>query len=324
LNDYIANGKLDIVKTNFRNICAAVRGSSIWKHIRCSDGDDTVLSNNEGGDVHDDSDLKVDGVLMDLGISSFQIDEGARGFAFGADGPLDMRMGKHSSESSLTAAEIINSWDASKIADMLYLYGDERRSRQIAREITLRRPLNTTFELEQAISRVTPYKHRSVTLARCFQAIRIVVNDEISALEEALESVQEIVKPGGKLVILSYHSLEDRRVKNVMKFGKVDRDEESYHHDGLITSQRPASPWATVYKKALVPNDEEIARNRRSRSAKLRIAERVGTVSGSTQSSSSEGAEYTEKRRRKSYPVIGAKQRAKLAAQQHEDEAMVE
>lgn len=132
---------------------------------------------------------------MDLGVSSHQINEPSRGFAFGSDGPLDMRM---SSSSAFTAATIINEWSVEAIADVLYQFGDEVRSRQIAREIVANRPFTTTSQLEKTISRITSFKERPKTLARCFQALRIVVNDEMGALDAALMNMHKIVKPGGR------------------------------------------------------------------------------------------------------------------------------
>ncbi len=260
--DYLDSGDMEIFHTNFRQIndILCSRKSKILKEI----GD-------EG----------VDGVLMDLGISSHQIDEAPRGFAFGRDGPLDMRMWQHDNTSileatelgmtassldtaatqtfdalkpryrRLTAADIVNTWTASDIADVLYNFGDETNSRAIAKQIVLNRPLMTTFDLEKVISSVTSFKRQSATLARCFQALRIVVNDEMNALDEALQSMHGCLRPGGRLVILSYHSLEDRRVKILMKNKKL---------------------WDPLFKRGLQPSQQEVEGNNRARSAKLRVA----------------------------------------------------
>ena len=272
LSSYIAAGDLEVIQTNFRNIRDAIASSKLA-------GDDGA----------------VDGVLMDLGISSFQIDEATRGFAFSQDGPLDMRMNKGILGSGLdddlpvpkvvSAFDIINFWDANDIADILYNYGDEVRSRVIAREIVLARPLNTTGQLESVISRVTQFKQRSKTLARCFQALRIVVNDEIGALEDALLRMHECIRFEGRFVVMSYHSLEDRRIKQLFRDGVIqgrsvtgsDASQGRKRIDSTlnIASTTVANPWKVMNKRAVVPTDEELQLNRRSRSAKLRCAEQI-------------------------------------------------
>ena len=244
LQYYILDGRLEILQTNFRYITDSLKGSKMLSEVNRN---------------------KVDGVLMDLGISSYQIDEATRGFSFGKDGPLDMRMGKNSNSNSLTAFTIINQWDATALANCLYEFGEEKRSRIIAREIIASRPLNTTGELEQVISRITHWKERSKTLARCFQALRIVVNDEINALDETLNSIHTCIRPGGRLVVLSYHSLEDRRIKQLMK-PKTDNPD-------MFIDNKDTNIWSPVTKKALIPSESEVENNRRARSAKLRIAE---------------------------------------------------
>lgn len=278
LSSYIAAGDLEVIQTNFRNIRDAIASSKL-----VGDGDGVV-----------------DGVLMDLGISSFQIDEATRGFAFSQDGPLDMRMNKGMLGSELdegipmpkvvSAFDIINFWDANDIADILYNYGDEVRSRVIAREIVLARPLNTTGQLESVISRVTQFKQRSKTLARCFQALRIVVNDEIGALEDALLRMHECIRFEGRFVVMSYHSLEDRRIKQLFRDGVIQGrsvigSSDARHQGGRkrsdesstlsISSTTVTNPWRVLNKRAVVPTDEELQLNRRSRSAKLRCAEQV-------------------------------------------------
>ncbi len=274
LQNYIVDGKLEILQTNFRYITDALKTSKMLFEVNRSE---------------------VDGVLMDLGISSYQIDEATRGFSFGKDGPLDMRMGKNSHANSLTAYTIINQWDATALANCLYEFGEEKRSRIIAREIIASRPLNTTGELEKVISRITYWKERSKTLARCFQALRIVVNDEIQALDDTLNSIHTCIRPGGRLVVLSYHSLEDRRIKNLIK-PKVDTQD-------MFIENRDSSTWIPINKKALFPSESEIENNRRARSAKLRIAERNGSY-GAVNESSKMGDSGKKK--------MGAKQLAKL------------
>jgi 16S rRNA (cytosine1402-N4)-methyltransferase len=290
LSKYIESGKLEIIQTNFRFIEDAIKKSKIISMKM----KETKL---------------VDGVLMDLGISSHQIDEPSRGFSFGGDGPLDMRMGKGIDDSnSITAASIVNEWDLTSIANVLYQYGEETRSRQIAREIVASRPINTTGELEKIISRITIFKKRPQTLARCFQALRIAVNDEMGALIEALTSLENCVRPGGRLVVLSYHSLEDRKVKQLIRDGKIKLDSTS---STIITNNNNENilPWQAIYKRAQIPSEEELNRNRRSRSAKLRVAERV--------TEKMKENDNISKTTKKSF--LGSKQLAKLKALENEN-----
>lgn len=210
-----------------------------------------------------------------------------------------------------SAATIINEWETDRLANVLFDYGDETRSRQIAREIVASRPINSTGELEKLISGMTSWKQRSKTLARCFQALRIVVNDEMGALDQALMTVHNCLRPGGRLVIMSYHSLEDRRVKNLLKTGVVDSE------SSLAAGER--NPWNPLFKRAQAPTEEEIERNRRSRSAKLRVAER-----------NDDSIEYIEEEefadikgtlwRNKEAPLVGAKQLAKMAKKKQLEE----
>ncbi len=261
----MADGKLEIIQTNFRHIQKSLQASKLLaKHNRTT----------------------VDGVLMDLGVSSHQINEPSRGFSFGRDGPLDMRMDKgqncqndstSAATNSISALTVVNQYDVTKLADIFYNYGDEQRSRQIAREIVSSRPLSSTSQLEALISRMTSFKDRAQTLAKCFQALRIVVNDEIGALEEALLSMQHVVAPGGRLVIMSYHSLEDRPVKNLLKTGTVHALPEHDDSDRMFHVRQEIeknNPWSSLTRKAIIPTQAEITLNRRSRSAKLRVAQR--------------------------------------------------
>ena len=258
LQKYLDSQRLEIHQTNFRHMHSVLLQSSL-----ASKGQ-----------------RKVDGILMDLGISSWQIDSAARGFAFAATGPLDMRM---SQSSPLTAAHIVNNFEIDDIANILFDYGEERRSRSIAKAIFSSRPLNTTSDLEMAISSVTSYKDRVKTLARCFQALRIVINDEMGALKEALMRSADVVRPGGRLVVLSYHSLEDRQVKSVMRKGVVVQGSERIPSSGshllppppLFPSQPLDCPWNLVEKRSQLPSEDEVQRNKRARSAKLRVAERL-------------------------------------------------
>ena len=270
---YIEKGQMELHRVNFRQTAHAV--------LNCS----TLLAARRTNSFDDKSSL-VDGVLMDLGISSHQIDCAARGFAFGQEGPLDMRMcqvvensSAKFAETAITAKDIVNEWDVDRIANLLYEFGDETNSRAIAKQILLHRPLKTTLDLEKVISGVTPWKRRNATLARCFQAIRIVVNDEMSALDEALEQAASYVRPGGRLAVLSYHSLEDRKVKHMIR-GSSSMTQGNDDRASFTTSSKAKTlsetTWKAVFKKALTPTEAEIVANHRARSAKLRVAERCG------------------------------------------------
>jgi 16S rRNA (cytosine1402-N4)-methyltransferase len=198
---------------------------------------------------------KVDGVLMDLGVSSFQLDDTERGFSYHGNAPLDMRM----SQSGPSAADAVNDLEAEEIARILFEYGEERHSRRIARNIVEARdkaPIETTGQLSELIRRAYPGGHsRGIHPSRrSFQALRIYVNDEIGALEEGLRGVLKVLKPGGRLVVISFHSLEDRMVKRFV------RGNPELH---------------ALSKRPLEPGLEEVARNPRSRSAKLRAAEKL-------------------------------------------------
>ena len=184
---------------------------------------------------------KVDGVLADLGVSSHHFDEKERGFSFRFQGDLDMRMNQRS---GVSAADVINKYDEKKLADVLYQYGELRNSRYLASNIVHSRPINTTTELADIA------RHQS---AQLFQAVRIEVNHELEALKEMLAQAETVIKPGGRLVVITYHSLEDRIVKQVMA------------GDG----------WKKINKKVITPSTDELNNNSRSRSAKLRIAEKV-------------------------------------------------
>jgi len=194
--------------------------------------------------------------------------------------------------SSLTASTIVNEWELNDIANTLFEYGDVTKSRQIAREIVMNRPINSTGHLADVITRVTAWQQRPQTLARCFQALRIAVNDELNVLEAALDNMHNVIRPGGRLVILSYHSLEDRRVKNLFKFGNCEGknmfpEARSRLSSAMVIPKIENDIWDLVLKKALAPTDEEVDQNKRSRSAKLRVAERIGAENTIVESSSS-------------------------------------
>lgn len=195
-----------------------------------------------------------DGILADLGVSSYHLDQAERGFSFRQAANLDMRMDRGR---SLTAADVINNWDEAELADIFFKYGEERLSRRIARRIVERRPLHTTTELADAIASSVPPKYRYGRIhpaTRVFQALRIVVNDELKSLETFLDKAPNALVPGGRIAIISFHSLEDRPVKHGLR----------------------NSPLLKVLtKKPIIAQEEEISKNPRSRSAKLRIAEKL-------------------------------------------------
>jgi 16S rRNA (cytosine1402-N4)-methyltransferase len=204
---------------------------------------------------------QVDGILFDLGVSSPQLEEPARGFSFQGDGPLDMRMDQSMRG---TAADIVNQWPEAQLADTIFQFGEERFSRRIARAIVRareRHPLATTQELVSVIKEAVPsnYRHGRLHCAtRTFQAIRIVVNNELACLDSALRDAADVLSPGGRLCVISFHSLEDRIVKHAFR-----------------TLSGKEHALVTLTKKPQVPTSEEAERNPRSRSAKLRVAERV-------------------------------------------------
>jgi 16S rRNA (cytosine1402-N4)-methyltransferase len=200
----------------------------------------------------------LDGLLADLGVSSLQLSDAARGFSFQAEGPLDMRMNPMSGE---TAEQVVNHIDERELANVIYEFGEERRSRRIARAIVRSRPISTTRQLVEVVSaaaRSMNRKHERIHPAtRTFQALRIFVNRELDDLKALLEAAPRVLKPGGRLVVISFHSLEDRIVKDAMREGAKDQ------YFRLLT------------KKPLTASEDEIERNPRSRSAKMRAAERA-------------------------------------------------
>lgn len=210
----------------------------------------------------------LDGLLADLGVSSHHFDDETRGFSFRFDAPLDMRMNKRGGEN---AADLVNERSEEELADMFYLYGELKNSRRIAKAIVKAReqkPILTTQDLMDATLPLFPKERGKKNMARMFQALRIVVNHEMTALKEMLASATELLKPGGRLSVITYHSLEDRIVKNFMKTGNAE---------GKTTQDffgRVETPFRLVNNKVIVPSDEEQQVNPRSRSAKLRIAEK--------------------------------------------------
>jgi len=238
-----------------------------------SPGGDEVLARNdkERGDwpqitqrhgsfagLADSRELKADGILADLGVSSLQLSDPARGFSFQAEGPLDMRMDPHSER---TAEQVVNHLDERELADVIYEFGEERRSRRIARAIVRSRPIGSTSQLAQIISAAARpmNSERGIHPAtRTFQALRIFVNRELDDLKALLEAAPRILKPGGRMVVISFHSLEDRLVKDAFRDA-----EKKYKYYRVLT------------KKPVTASEEELDRNPRARSAKLRAAEKV-------------------------------------------------
>ena len=210
----------------------------------------------------------LDGILADLGISSHQIDTPERGFATRFEGPLDMRMGRNQ---GTTAAQMVNTYPEEKLREVFSLYGELSNARQLAAAIVQARttPISTTTELKEAIKSCLPSNYENKILAQIFQAIRIEINDEMGALQAMLKQCADVLKPGGRLVVISYHSLEDRLVKNYMKSGNMDGTLEKDFYGNIIAPLKP------VTRKPLTPSSAEMASNPRSRSAKLRIAQKI-------------------------------------------------
>ena len=211
---------------------------------------------------------EVDGILADLGVSSHHFDDSERGFSFRFDGKLDMRMNKRA---GMTAADILNNYDEEELADIFYLYGELKNSRKLASVIVKRRsvkPFDTIGDFLETVKPLYGKEREKKEMAKVFQALRIEVNQEMEALKEMLYSATEMLKPGGRLSVITYHSLEDRMVKNIMKTGNIEGKMEQDFFGNVKT------PYKTINNKVIVPDDDEIETNPRSRSAKLRIAEK--------------------------------------------------
>ncbi|MBP1614544.1 MAG: S-adenosyl-methyltransferase MraW [Bacteroidetes bacterium] len=211
---------------------------------------------------------KVDSILADLGVSSHHFDDSKRGFSFRFNGSLDMRMNKRS---GITAADVVNTYEEEKLANILYLYGELKNSRKLASVIVKSRTTKKIETIEDFLEVIKPLfgrEREKKELAKVFQALRIEVNQEMEALKEMLTAATEALKPGGRLVVITYHSLEDRMVKNIMKTGNIEGKAEQDFFGNLQT------PFKLVNNKVIVPDEEEIERNPRSRSGKLRIAEK--------------------------------------------------
>ncbi|MGE5376556.1 MAG: 16S rRNA (cytosine(1402)-N(4))-methyltransferase RsmH [Bacteroidota bacterium] len=212
----------------------------------------------------------VDGILLDLGASSMQFDTPERGFSFLQDAPLDMRFGPHVTQ---TAADLVNRLSERELADLIYRYGEERDSRKIARAIVRARPVHTTRDLVSAIEAVSPRRgDRLHPATRTFQALRIAVNEELSSMEAVLPQAVAALKSGGRIAVISFHSLEDRIVKDF--FREQSRDLVNPPYEQIYDVERRAI-LKEVNRKPITPSDEEIKDNPRARSAKLRIAEKL-------------------------------------------------
>ena len=237
-----------ITNPNFTFVCSNFRYLKNWMRYYNVDG--------------------IDGLLADLGVSSHHFDDESRGFSFRFNSPLDMRMNKRAGK---TATDIVNDYEEEALANIFYLYGELKNSRKIASALIKARSKNRIETTQDFITAVEPLFKRErekKDMAKLFQALRIEVNHEMDALKEMLKSATELLKPGGRLSVITYHSLEDRIVKNVMKSGNPE---------GKITQDffgRIESPFKLINKKVIIPDKEEQERNPRSRSAKLRIAEK--------------------------------------------------
>jgi 16S rRNA (cytosine1402-N4)-methyltransferase len=213
-----------------------------------------------------------DGIFADLGVSSFQLDNPEAGFTYRQEAKLDLRMDK---TKTVNASDVINSFSEEELADIIYKFGEEKNSRKIARRIVQRRTLGkieTTTDLNQVILEITPHNYQVKTLSRVYQAFRIFVNDELNVLRSFLEKAVGLLKPGGRIVIISYHSLEDRIVKEAFKYETIDC---ICPKDYPVCKCDKEKRLKILTKKPVLPSDDEIKNNFRSRSAKLRAAERI-------------------------------------------------
>ncbi len=236
------SGRVEFIHSNFRNLESELRSR----------------------DIH-----SIDGLLLDLGVSSYQLDDGSKGFSFRADEPIDMRMDRRQPESGW---HIVNTYAEEELTEVLWKYGEERNSRRIARAIVNGRPIDTTGTLRRVVQSVTGERFLTKSLARVFQAIRIRVNNELDNLQKVLHDAIHILAPGRRLVVISYHSLEDRIVKDFFKqnAATIIPSGNKYIPDTIISPK-----LVLLTKRPQIASHQEIERNPRSRSAKLRAAERV-------------------------------------------------
>lgn len=241
-------------------------------------GQVTIINNNFRYLKQSLNDLgvhKVDGVLYDLGVSSPQLDDGERGFSYNYDASLDMRMNQ---SQQLTAYEIVNEWDYNDLVRIFFQYGEEKFSKSVARRIEQHRevkPIDTTFELVDIIKEGIPAPARRTgghPAKRIFQAIRIAVNDELNAMSESIEQAIQLINVDGRISVITFHSLEDRIVKNIFK--EYSTADEPPKNLPILPSEIEKAPLKLVNRKVILPSEEEVEQNKRSRSAKLRIAEK--------------------------------------------------
>ena len=209
--------------------------------------------------------VPIDGLVLDLGVSSHQIDEPERGFSYREEGPLDMRMDPRR---GLTARQVVNTWGEHDLRDILREYGDEQRAGALAHAIVEARPLETTQELAEVLRASVPPPDEVKTLSRVFQALRIAVNAELEELEAVLRQATEVVRPGGRIAVISYHSLEDRRVKRYLRYGNFGGKPRRDLYGNLV------APWTETPREPIEATEAEVEANPRARSARLRVAER--------------------------------------------------
>ena len=217
----------------------------------------------------------LDGIVLDLGVSSMQLDIAERGFSFMRDGPLDMRM----SQSGPSAADLVNDADESELADIIYLYGEERASRRIAKSIVANRPITATLELAKIVEGCLPRSkpNQSHPATRTFQALRIAVNNEYGELHEAMMAAERALKPGGQLAVVTFHSVEDRMVKRFFQKRSGSMANANRYAPEI---QQEEAAWTLASRKAISADEDEIKMNPRSRSAKLRVARRTSAAAG--------------------------------------------
>ena len=232
-------------------------------------GDNFIIIKSNFADMKKYIDKKVDGIMFDLGVSSPQLDEAERGFSFHKDAPLDMRMDK---SNPLNAKIVVNEYSFDKLVDIFYRYGEEKYAKSIAKAIIDNRPINTTLELAEIIKNSVPisYRNKSHPARKVFQAIRIEVNHELDILENALKDAFYLLKVGGRLSVISFHSLEDKIVAHVFK--ELCSDDESAKKLPMVPDELKAKAKKIV---KLTPSEEELGDNNRSRSSKLRVIERI-------------------------------------------------
>jgi len=258
-----------------RDPTAAAMGADLGRHC---EGRLAVLRGCYGDMVRLLGDVdRVDGVALDLGVSSMQLDDAARGFSFRADGPLDMRMGKD----GMTAADVVNGLDEKELADIIFKYGEERVARRIARAIVdarSRGPMTRTAQLADLVRRVVPRSRDGIDPAtRTFQALRIYVNDELGELQRGLSAAEVLLRPGGKLVVVSFHSLEDRLVKGFLRERGGFAPRPSRHLPAR--EEATSAPTFRIFgHRPVKPSAREVAVNPRARSARLRSAERTAAL----------------------------------------------